>query len=349
MTTATRTEPASGTRVRRPRIRRRVLGLIASLLLLGALCVLSVTVGSAALSLDVVWQAFVAPDGSVSQVTVTTARVDRTVLGILVGTALGVSGALIQALTRNPLADPGILGVNAGAGFAVTLAVAFLGITRIDQYLPFAFVGAIAASALVYLAAGAGRGAGSPVRLTLVGVAFAAVLTGLSHTLALIDTETFDRMRFWGAGTLADRPSGTIDAVLLPITIGLVIAAFCLRPLNALALGEDTARAVGVRLGAARVGIILAVALLCGAATAAVGPLVFVGLVVPHAVRWITGPDWIWITLYSAVLAPALVLGADLLGRIVAIPAELQVGVMLPLIGAPVLIALVRGRKAKAL
>lgn len=349
MTTDMRTAPPSGAGVRQTRTRRRVLGLIAALLLLASLCVLSVVVGSAALPLDVVWQAFVAPDGSVSQVTVTSARVDRTVLGILVGAALGISGALIQALTRNPLADPGILGVNAGAGFAVTLAVAFLGITRIDQYLPFAFVGAIAASALVYLAAGAGRGSGSPVRLTLVGVAFAAVLTGFSYTLALIDTDTFDRMRFWGAGTLADRPAGTIEAILVPLALGLLIAAFCVRPLNALALGEDTARAVGVRLGATRVGVVLAVALLCGAATAAAGPLVFVGLVIPHAVRWITGPDWIWITLYSAVLAPALVLGADILGRIVVIPAELQVGVVLPLIGAPVLIALVRGRKAKAL
>lgn len=334
---------------RRMRTRRGVLGLIVSLLVLAALCIMSIVVGSAPLSLDVIWQAFTAPDGSPTHITVTTARVDRTVLGILVGAALGVSGALIQALTRNPLADPGILGVNAGAGFAVTLAVAVLGITRIDQYLPIAFAGALATSALVYLAAGTGRGAGSPVRLTLVGVAFAAVLTGFSHTLSLIDTATFDRMRFWGAGTLADRPSGTIDAILLPTIIGLVVAALCVRPLNALALGDDAARAVGVRVGAARGGVVIAVALLCGAATAAVGPLVFVGLIVPHAVRWLTGPDWVWITVYSAVLAPVLVLAADILGRLVVIPAELQVGVMLPLIGAPMLIALVRGRKAKAL
>jgi len=334
---------------RRPRTRRRLMGLAVAVLLLGALSAASLFWGSAALPADVVWRALTDPDGSVTSVTVNTARVDRTLLGILVGAALGVSGALIQALTRNPLADPGILGVNAGAGFAVTLAVAFLGVVRIDQYLPFAFVGAIAASAIVYLAAGAGRGSGSPVRLTLVGVAFAAVLTGFSHTLSLVDADTFNRMRFWGAGTLADRPTGTVEAILPAIVIGLVISAFCVRPLNALALGEDTARAVGVRLGAARTGVVIAVALLCGAATAAVGPLVFVGLVVPHAVRWLTGPDWVWITIYSAVLSPALVLGADILGRFVALPAELQVGVMLPLIGAPVLIALVRGRKARSL
>uniref|UniRef100_UPI00289B7ACA iron chelate uptake ABC transporter family permease subunit n=1 Tax=Microbacterium sp. TaxID=51671 RepID=UPI00289B7ACA len=236
---------------RRPRMRRRLMGLAVAVLLLGALSAASLFWGSAALPADVVWRALTDPDGSVTSVTVNTARVDRTLLGILVGAALGVSGALIQALTRNPLADPGILGVNAGAGFAVTLAVAFLGVVRIDQYLPFAFVGAIAASAIVYLAAGAGRGSGSPVRLTLVGVAFAAVLTGFSHTLSLVDADTFNRMRFWGAGTLADRPTGTVEAIVPAVVIGLAIAALCVRPLNALALGEDTARAVGVRLGAA--------------------------------------------------------------------------------------------------
>jgi len=349
MMTGTTDAPAATGAARRARGRGRMLGLGVSVLVLAVLCVLSIVVGSAMLPLDVVWHSFTDPDGSATQVTVTVARVNRTVLGLLVGAALGVSGALIQALTRNPLADPGILGVNAGAGFAVTLAVALLGVVRIDQYLPFAFAGAILASALVYLAAGTGRGSGSPVRLTLVGMAFAAVLTGFSHTLSLLDTSTFARMRFWGAGTLADRPDGTVEAIILPVVIGLLIAAFCVRPLNALALGDESAQAVGVRLGAARAGVVVAVALLCGAATAAVGPLVFVGLVVPHAVRWLTGPDWVWITAYSAVLSPALLLGADILGRLVAFPAELQVGVMLPLIGAPLLIALVRGRRARAL
>lgn len=309
----------------------------------------SLAIGSNMLPLDVVWNAFAAPDGSTAQITVTEARMSRTLLGVLVGAALGVSGALIQALTRNPLADPGILGVNAGAGFAVTLAVAAFGVTRIHEYLPFAFVGAICGAVLVYLAAGASRGTASPVRLTLVGVAFTAVLNGFSQTLALINVETFDRMRFWGAGTVADRPGGTIEAVVLPIAAGLLAAALCVRQLNATSLGDDTARSLGLKLGMTRLGVALAVTLLCGAATAAVGPLVFVGLVVPHAVRWITGPDWPWIALYSAVLSPVLVLAADIAGRLIVFPSELQVGVILPLIGAPVLIVLVRRKRASAL
>lgn len=176
---------------------RRLLGLGVAVGTLLVAVVLSVAIGSALLPLDVVWQALTAPDGSASHATISGARVDRTLLGIVVGASLGVAGALIQALTRNPLADPGVLGVNAGASFAVTLAVAVFGVTRIDQYLPFAFVGAVVGSAVVYLAASGGRGGPTPLRLTLVGVAFSAVLLGISQTLALIDTETFDRMRFW--------------------------------------------------------------------------------------------------------------------------------------------------------
>ncbi|KUF19391.1 FecCD family ABC transporter permease [Streptomyces silvensis] len=328
---------------------RRLLGLAAAVGALLVAVLLSVALGSAMLPPDVVWQALTAPDGSASHATVSEARVDRTLLGVLVGVSLGVAGALIQALTRNPLADPGVLGVNAGAGFAVTLGVAVLGVTRIEQYLPLAFAGAVIGSAVVYLAASGGRGGPSPLRLTLVGVAFTAVLSGISQTLALIDTETFDRMRFWGAGTLADRPTDTAAAIAPFVLAGLLAAVCCARPLNAIALGDDAARAFGLRVGATRCGVVIAVALLCGAATAAAGPLMFVGLMVPHAVRWLTGPDWRWILAYSAVLAPAIVLVADVVGRLVVVPAELPVGVMMPLIGAPVLILLVRGRRARAL
>ncbi|MFJ9978407.1 iron chelate uptake ABC transporter family permease subunit [Streptomyces cyaneofuscatus] len=328
---------------------RRLLGLAAAVATLLVAVLLSVAIGSAMLPLDVVWQALTAPDGSASHATVSGARVDRTLLGIVVGMSLGVAGALMQALTRNPLADPGVLGVNAGAGFAVTLGVAVFGVTRIEQYLPFAFVGAVAGAAVVYLAASGGRAGPSPLRLTLVGVAFTAVLNGISQTLALIDTETFDRMRFWGAGTVTDRPTGTAGDIVPFVLAGLVVAVCCARPLNAIALGDDAGRAVGLRVGATRGGVVVAVALLCGAATAAAGPLMFVGLMVPHAVRWLTGPDWRWILAYSAVLAPAIVLVADVLGRLIVIPAELPVGVMMPVIGAPVLILLVRGSRVREL
>ncbi|AWL89782.1 ABC transporter permease [Streptomyces griseus] len=340
--------PVAPSRSSRPRTRRLIgLGVAVGALLVAVL--LSVAIGSALLPLGVVWQALTAPDGSASHATVSGARVDRTLLGIVVGMSLGVAGALMQALTRNPLADPGVLGVNAGAGFAVTLGVAVLGVTRIEQYLPLALVGAVVGSAFVYLAASGGRGGPTPVRLTLVGVAFTAVLVGISQTLALIDTETFDRMRFWGAGTITDRPTGTAGDILPFVLAGLLVAALCARPLNAIALGDDAGRSFGLRVGAVRCGVVVAVALLCGAATAAAGPLMFVGLMVPHAVRWLTGPDWRWILVLSAVLAPVIVLIADVLGRLIVIPSELQVGVMMPLIGAPVLILLVRGSRVKEL
>ena len=331
-----------------PRV-RRWLGLALAVLALCLSIVLSVAVGSAFLPVDVVLRAFTDPDGSVAQVTVSVARVDRTILGLLVGAALGGAGALIQGLTRNPLADPGILGVNAGAGFAVALAVAFLGVTRISQYLSFALLGAVAAAVVVYAIAGGGRNSPTPLRLTLVGVAFGAVLMGMTQALALIDTETFDRMRFWGAGTLADRPGGTIAVIAPFVLVGLLLAVVCAHPLNQVALGDDSARAAGVRVGLLRVGVVLAVTLLCGTATAAAGPISFVGLMVPHAVRWFTGPDWRKVIVFSILVAPAFLLSADILGRLLVWPSELQVGVTTALLGAPVLVVLVRRSKAKAL
>ncbi|MGW7594253.1 iron chelate uptake ABC transporter family permease subunit [Streptomyces rubiginosohelvolus] len=340
--------PAAPSRPSRRRARRVIgLGVAVGGLLVAVL--LSVAIGSALLPLDVVWQALTAPDGSASHATVSGARVDRTLLGIVVGMSLGVAGALMQALTRNPLADPGVLGVNAGAGFAVTLGVAVLGVTRIEEYLPLALVGAVVGSAFVYLAASGGRGGPTPVRLTLVGAPVTAGHLGKNQNHALIDTETFDRMRFWGAGTITDRPTGTAGDILPFVLAGLLVAALCARPLNAMALGDDAGRSFGLRVGAVRCGVVVAVALLCGAATAAAGPLMFVGLMVPHAVRWLTGPDWRWILVFSAVLAPVIVLIADVLGRLIVIPSELQVGVMMPLIGAPVLILLVRGSRVKEL
>src|SRR5699024_9501335 len=168
----------------------------------------SLVIGSTWIPFDTVWSALTAPDGSPVHQTITALRVPRTVLAVLVGAAFAVAGALMQALTRNPLADPGILGVNAGAGFAVTLGVALLGVTRLEQYLAYAFVGAAVAALAVYALAFRGGDGPTPLRMTLAGVALGAVLSGVSSTMALLDVETFDRMRFWGVGTVADRPEG---------------------------------------------------------------------------------------------------------------------------------------------
>lgn len=276
-------------------------------------------------------------------------RVPRTLIGLLAGAALAAGGALIQALTRNPLADPGILGVNAGAGFAVVLAVAFFGVTQISEYIWFAFLGAIAATILVYLIGSRGRGGATPARLTLAGVALGAVLGGMSNGLTLLNPEAFDRMRYWGAGTLNNRTLQMAGTIAPFIIVGLLLAAACTRSLNALALGDEAAAALGARINATRCLVIASVTLLCGAATAAAGPIGFIGLMIPHICRWLIGPDQRWILPFSLVLGPVLLLVSDVLGRVVIPPGEMQVGVITAFIGAPVLIWLVRRKRASGL
>nr|WP_246222622.1 iron chelate uptake ABC transporter family permease subunit [Phytoactinopolyspora limicola] len=332
--------------------RARVVWLMVAALCLAVAVIASLAIGSRPISFPTVLDALTAPDGSDAHLVVRELRVPRTVLGVLAGAAFGVSGALIQAFTRNPLADPGILGVNAGAGFAVVVGVALLGVTRTYQYLPLAFAGALLATALVYTIAARGAGGAggvTPLRLTLVGVALSAVLGGISSALTLLDAETFDHMRFWGAGSISDRPPGTIGSVAGFIVAGLVLAMVCARSLNAMGLGEETARALGVNVIAMRVTCIVAVTLLCGAATAAAGPIGFVGLMVPHAVRWLTGPDQRWILPFTLLLAPTLLLVSDIVGRLVVWPGELQVGIVTAFIGAPVLMLLIRRTRASAL
>ena len=304
--------------------------------------VAGVVVGSAELPLSTVWNAIVAPDGSIDHATVREVRIPRTVLAVLVGAALGVGGALMQALTRNPLADPGILGVNAGAGLAVAIGVAFLGLTQISQYVWFAFAGAVVGAVVVAVVAAKAPGGATPLRLTLVGVAVTAVFNGIAMSLTLVDPQRFDRMRFWNVGTVADRPGGTIAVIVPFIVVGLVLALASGRALNALALGDDLATTVGARVAIVRLVGILALVLLCGAATAGAGPIAFIGLMIPHAVRMAVGPDQRVVLAFAVIMGPTLLLAADVLGRLVVRPAELPVGVVTPAIGAPILIWLVR-------
>lgn len=332
---------------RPPALRPLLLGV--SVIVLGLVCLASLAIGSKPLPLDAVFAGLLRPDGSPDSLIITELRIPRSVLGVLVGAALGVAGALIQAFTRNPLADPGILGVNAGANLAVVLGVAVFGITSVGQYLPFAFAGAIGATVLVYGIARRGGGGATPLRLTLVGLALGAVLSGMASTLALINPTAFNHLRFWAAGDLADRDPAAIPVVAVCIVTGLVIALLLARSLNAFALGDDLARTLGARIGVTRAATVVAITLLCGAATAAAGPIAFVGLMVPHAVRWFTGPDQRWILPFSLVLAPVLLLVSDIIGRLVVWPAELQVGIVSAFLGAPVLIYLVRRTKAAAL
>ncbi|MEU5536459.1 iron chelate uptake ABC transporter family permease subunit [Streptomyces sp. NPDC020362] len=324
----------------------RALGLLLSLAILVLVALASIAIGAKALSLDQVWHGLFHDTGTYGDVVVDE-RLSRTVLGLLAGAALGLSGAVLQALTRNPLADPGLLGINAGASAAVVTAITYLGVTSLTGYVWFAFAGAAAVGALVWFLGGS-RGA-TPVRLALAGTAISAALYGYLQAVMIMDDAALGRMRFWTVGSLASATDSTIMQVLPFLAVGTVLALALARPLNAVAMGDDTARALGANLDRTRALAMLAATVLCGAATAACGPIVFVGLMVPHVVRSFTGPDLRWILPYATVLSPVLLLGADVVGRVVARPSELQVGIVTAIVGGPVFIHLVRRRRTAQL
>jgi iron complex transport system permease protein len=320
-------------------------GLVALLALLALVAVVSVTLGTRAVTLEAILAALSgATPTSAAETVIAEMRVPRTLLGISVGVALGLSGTILQGVTRNPLADPGILGINAGAAAAIVLGATLVGAAPMGVHVWLAFAGAAIATVLVYGIASLGREGATPVKLALAGAALTAGLTSLTTAIVLTDVEAFDELRFWQVGALAGRYLPVFLQTAPFIAVGAVVALLSGRALNGLALGEDVAIALGQRVRRTRFVLFGTVAVLCGAATAACGPIVFVGLVVPHLARALCGPDYRWILPYAAVLTPIVLLTADIIGRIVMAPGELQVGVVLGVLGAPAFIALVRSR-----
>lgn len=323
----------------------RAVGLLVAVAALAFVVLLSISVGAKPIPLHRVWELLFDNDGSQDAIVVHDLRIPRTLLGLLVGAALGVAGALMQALTRNPLADPGLLGINAGAATAIVLAVALLGVTSATGYVWFGFAGAALASIVVYGIGAQGRSGATPVRLALAGTAVTAALTAVINGVTIVDTRVLERYRFWVVGALGGHDTDTIAQVAPFMVVGLVLALLLARPLNALALGEDAGRALGAHVGRTRGAGAVAVTLLCGAATAAAGPIVFLGLTVPHVARALCGPDQRWVLPYSAVLAPVLLLTADVLGRVVDRPGEIEVGVVCAFLGGPIFVALIRRQR----
>jgi len=315
--------------------------LAAALLLL--MVVLSLSVGAKSIPFSTVLSAVNGVCHSADCVIVSEARIPRTLAGILAGIALGLSGALMQTLTRNPLADPGILGVNAGASFAVVIGIAFFGATDVGQYLWFAFAGAMLATLLVAMIGAIGGGRLNPIRLTLAGVALGAVLDGMSSGISLLNPQVFDQLRFWQAGSLDIRNMAVIRTVTPPIILGALLTLGMTRALNTLSMGSELATALGTRIVGTQLAGLLAVTLLCGGATAAVGPIAFVGLMMPHIARRLAGPDLRWALPWTLLLTPILLLAADIVGRLL-VAGELRVSIITALLGAPVLIVLVRQR-----
>lgn len=326
--------------------RTLVPGLVVLAVAVVAVALLSITLGSRAVGLDAVVAAARDYQPGDSDHQVIANRVPRTLAGLLVGVALGLAGAVMQGVARNPLADPGLLGVNAGASLAVVCAISVFGITAATGFVWFAFAGATVVAVLVYAVGSVGRDGATPVKLALAGAAVSAALTSVTTAVLLADASTFDRYRFWTVGSLTGRRLDLVVQLAPFVLVGIVVALCLGRLLNAMSLGDEIARGFGLRVGAARASAAAAAVLLCGAATAMAGPIWFVGLVVPHLARLLTGPDHRWILPYSALLGPVLLLASDVVGRLVAPPGEVQVGIVLAFVGAPFLIALIRRRRA---
>ncbi|MFF8598098.1 FecCD family ABC transporter permease [Streptomyces sp. NPDC015232] len=274
-------------------------------------------------------------------------RMPRTFLGLLVGLALGAAGAVAQDITRNPLGDPGLIGISAGGAFAVAAGIGAFGLTSSYEYIWFAFLGGALAGLVAYAVGGTGYGGATPAKLALAGAAVTVLLDAGTNTLVLLDVRTLDQYRFWAVGSLAGRDA-QLGVQLLPfVAVGLVLALGLSGRLNALALGDDLATTLGTKVRTTRLLGAVAVILLTGAAVAAAGPVTFIGLVVPHVIRAFTGPDARWLVPCSALGGATLMLSADVVGRMVARPGELEAGVVTAMLGAPFLALLVKRGKLK--
>ncbi|MBS1204488.1 MAG: iron-enterobactin transporter [Proteobacteria bacterium] len=319
----------------------RPFALAGLLILLVVAAALSLFIGAKPMPAAVVIDAFSGVCQSADCTVIRDARLPRTLAGLLAGGALGLAGALMQTLTRNPLADPGLLGVNSGASFAIVLGAALFGISSPAEQLLLAFCGALAASLLVAFTGSQGGGQLSPVRLTLAGVALGAILEGLSSGIALLNADVYDQLRFWQAGSLDIRTLQTLKIVMIPLLLAAVIALMLSRSLNSLSLGSDTATALGSKVARTQLLGLVTITVLCGSATAVVGPIAFIGLMMPHMARWLMGADHRWSLPVTLLATPALLLFADIIGRLI-VPGELRVSVVSAFLGAPVLIVLVR-------
>ncbi|GGV17696.1 iron ABC transporter permease [Kitasatospora herbaricolor] len=329
-------------------LRRRILWLAAALAVLAAAVLLSLTVGSRGIPLGETVAALLHGGDTTDAVVVRELRVPRTVVGLAVGAALGLAGTVMQGITRNPIADPGILGVSQGAAAGVVVAISVFGVGSPTGYVWFGFAGAALAAVLVHALAGRGLGGATPVKLALAGAAMSAFIASLNTLVLTTDSATMDQFRFWQVGSLSGRTADVAWQLMPFLLAGLLLVFAVARGLDALALGDDTAKGLGARTGLVRATGALGATVLTGSAVAAAGPIAFVGLAVPHAARALVGADHRWVLTLSAVLGPALLLLADALGRVLFPPSEVPAGVMTALVGVPVLVVLVRRRKVVA-
>ena len=327
-----------------PRISRSA-GLLIGLVLVIVVAVLSLRIGTRSISTANVWDAIFHFDAeSYDQTVVRSLRLPRTIIALAVGGCLGVAGAVMQAVTRNPLADPSILGVSSGASFAIVAAVFYGGLVHAWQYVWFAFAGALIASVLVFVIGSVGKGGPIPVKLALVGVVVSQLLSAWTSAMLLFDKQTFEQVRFWFAGSVAGR-SLDVFWTVAPFMIGGTLMCLLMgHQLNVLSLGDEAAQGLGMRTTRIRVICSVLVVIITGAAVSTAGPIGYVGLAIPHMVRSIVGPDYRWVLPYSLLSGAIFLTSADIIGRVVMRPGELEVGIATAIFGAPFLIYLARQR-----
>ena len=329
--------------------KRIVLAYIAIFLLLFICIALSVTCGVRDVGIKSIIGAFVNNAAPKREVNIVLARIPRTVFGILAGAALGISGQLMQSVTRNPIADPSILGVNTGASLAVVCGITFFNIQNGNQYIWLAFAGAIITAVLVYGLASMGREGATPIRLALAGAAASTALQSLVNTVMLPNTQVMDQFRFWQVGSIGGATWEDIRIMLPYIIVGFTIAFLLMPSLNTLALGDDVATGLGVNVTAVRMLAAVAGVLLCASVTALAGPISFIGLMVPHVIRAFTGPEIKRVMPLSALTGACILLISDVLGRLLGRPGELESGIITALIGGPVFILIIRKVKVHSL
>lgn len=310
--------------------------------------VLSILYGSKSVDMEILFDAFFTNKESFS-ISVVQARIPRTLFGILAGASLGVSGCLMQSITRNPIADPSILGINTGASLFVVVGIAFFSISSPSQYIWLGFTGAMLTAILVYGIASVGQSGATPIKLALAGAAVSMALMSLVNTIMLPNSQVMDSFRFWQTGSIGGAKWNMILVLLPYFILGLLLSFYLSSYLNTLALGDELATSLGINSKKVRAMAAFAGVLLCGATTALAGPIAFVGLMVPHIMRLLIGSNMHYLLPLSALGGSILLLGADIIGRVIASPAELEVGIITAILGAPVFIYIVRKVKIRSL
>lgn len=323
-------------------------GLLLGILVLLLCLVASIALGAAEINIGSIYAALTAFDGSKEHLIIRTLRIPRSLIAMMVGACCAVAGAIMQALTRNPLASPDILGINAGAALAVVIGV-FLGQSSSSNlYVGFGFVGAGIAAVAVYFLGSIGRGGLTPIKLTIAGAAIAALLSSLTTGILLLNQRTLEEIRFWLAGSVANRELSSLVQVLPYMIVGLSVAIALGKPITTLALGEDVAKGLGQQTAWVKIAAAISVVLLAGSSVALAGPIGFIGLVVPHLARWMVGVDYRWILPYTAILGGILLVLSDIISRLLIKPQELPVGIITALVGAPFFIYFARLKRQQA-